>query len=139
MASYQIDGPMEASAVILSLILLAFATFWIGVYCYVLYQAGRKLAEQYRVHVGPKLAAVIFGVGAAVLAAPFGFLDVDLIYKSCLIFGVWLIHAEPISVGYWAGVDIGRGDDLQRWDEKTEQWLAEWEEPTPSCMKNWEE
>jgi hypothetical protein len=130
---------MEAGAVILFLILLAFGTFWLGIYCYLLYQAGRKLAERFRVKIGPKLAAVIFGCGAAVIAAPIGWLELDIIYKSCLIFGIWLIHAEPISVGYWAGVEIGHGDDLQRWEEKTDQWLADWEEAAPSCMKNWED
>lgn len=130
---------MEAGVIVLFFILLAFAIFWLGIYCYLLYQAGRKLSRDFRVKVGPRMAAVLFGVGAAIIASPFALLEIDLIYKYCLIFVVWLIHAEPISVGYWAGVEIERGDDLQRWDEKTDLWLAEWEEGTPSCMKNWED
>lgn len=130
---------MEAGAFILFLILLAFATFWLGIYCYLLYQSGRKLAERYRVYLSPRAAAAVFGVISALIAAPVAILDIDLIYKSCLIFGIWLIHAEPVSVGYWAGSDIGRGEDVQRWNEKTDQWLAEWEEAAPSCMKDWEE
>ena len=130
---------MEAGAVILFLILLAFATFWLGVYCYLLYQAGRKCADKLRVRLQPKTAAALFGLASAVVACPFGWLDIDIIYKSCLVFGIWLIHAEPLSVGYWAGYDIGRGEDVQRWHEKTDQWLAEWEEASPSCLQDWEE
>lgn len=130
---------MEAGAILLFLVVLVFATFWLGLYCYLLYQGGRKVAEKYRVRFTPRVAAVAFGLASILIAAPFAFLEIDAIYKSCLIFGVWLIHAEPISVGYWAGADIGRGADLERWDENTDQWLAEWEEAAPSCMKSWEE
>lgn len=130
---------MEAGAILLFLVVLVFATFWLGLYCYLLYQAGRRISDHYRVKISPKAAAVIFGVASMLVAAPFALFSIDAIYKSCLIFGVWLIHAEPISVGYWAGSDIGRGADLERWEENTDQWLTEWEEAAPSCMRHWEE
>lgn len=130
---------MEAGAILLFLVALAFATFWLGVYIYVLYNWGRRLAERFRIRFTPTHAAIAFGVVGAVVALPSTFLDIDIIYKACLAFGIWLIHAEPISVGYWAGYDIGRGEDLSRWEQKTEEWLSDWEEETPSFMKNWEE
>lgn len=130
---------MEAGAILLFLVVLVFATFWLGLYCYFLYQAGRRIADKYRVRFTPKVAAILFALAGCAIAAPFALLELDVIYKTCLIFGVWLIHAEPVSVGYWAGSDIGRGADLERWDQTTDEWLAEWEEGAPSCMKNWEE
>lgn len=130
---------MEAGAVLLFLILLTFAIFWLGVYCYLMYMLGRKLARRHRVRIGAKGAAVIFAAAAALLAAPVLLLEINVIYKTCLFFGIWLINAEPVSVGYWAGVDIGRSEDLQRWNECADHWLTEWEEAAPSCMKQWED
>lgn len=130
---------MEAGIVLLFMILLVFAIFWIGLYCFALYSLGRRLAKSYRVRLGPKIAAAIFGILSALAALPLGWLDIDFLYKCCLIFCFWLLNAQPLSVGYWAGVDIGRGEDLQRWNESADEWLSEWEEAPPACMKQWED
>lgn len=119
---------------ILYLGVLALATFWMCVYIYGLYRLGRVLACRYRTK--PVLTLSCIFLFAVALAAGGYFLPVDMFVKAGVMFSVWLLHAQPLVVGFWAGMEIGRKEDVLRWQSRTEEWLQEWESPVPKWLKD---
>lgn len=118
------DG-LVLPAVLLGGLLLA--TFWLYVYCYVLYRVGRWIAIRYRTRPAPTLTVI--GMISGLLAAPCFFLPTDIIWKSVFVFGVWITHTQAVGSGFWGGMELGQRDDDTVFKERTEEWLREWEEP----------
>ena len=130
---------MSGEVFVLFFIGFAFATFWLSLYTYALFSLGRRLAIRYRMRVGPILATFAFCLMAAAVDLPFLAVGLEPIYKMTLLFGVWLLHAQPTSVGYWSTCEIQRKRDEERWASRTQVWVAEFEEPIAECMKDFEE
>lgn len=108
---------------------LLLGTFWLYVYCYALYRLGRWMAQRYRTRATPSL--FVIALGSALLSAPFFFLDLDPIWKSVIVIGVWVIHTQSVGSGFWGGMEIGQKTDEKVFSERTEEWLREWEQPVP--------
>lgn len=116
----------------------AFATFWLSLYTYALFAFGKRLANRFRTRLGPLPAAACFGVMAAIVDLPFLAVEALPIYKLTLLLAVWLIHAQPASVGYWSTCEVQRLQDEQRWAAAAETWVSEFEEPVAQCMKDFD-
>ncbi|HEY3782598.1 MAG TPA: hypothetical protein VGL56_16060 [Fimbriimonadaceae bacterium] len=102
-------------------------TFWLYAYCYGLYRLGRAIAQRYRTR--PIFTFVLIAIGSAILSAACLFLPVDPIWKSAIVFGVWITHTQAIGSGFWGGMEVGKKDDDVVFKERAESWLSEWEEP----------
>ncbi len=130
---------MDGGLFALWVVALAFLTFWLSLYVYVLYAFGKKLAGRFRLAVSPLPAAVV--ISALSLLIPLAVIPFDLqaLPKLTLMFGLWLIHAQAISIGYWSGYDILRKLDEERWERNAEEWVTDYEERPPEFMKDFED
>ena len=108
---------------------LLLGTFWLYVYCYGLYRLGRWIAERYRTRPLPTFIGI--AAASASLAFPFFFLQIDPIWKSVIVVGIWVTHSQTIAAGFWGGMEIGQKIDQRVFSERTEEWLREWEQPVP--------
>jgi len=114
---------------------IALILFWLGVYVYGLYALGRWLANRFRLKLSPWTAAVGFGFVAIFVALPALIVDLDQISKATLLFSMWLLHAHPPTVGYWATVQTQRERDVVRWEKSVDEWVNEFEETPPAWLR----
>jgi hypothetical protein len=117
---------METEAPFILLCLLV-GTFWVGVYCWILYRLGRWLANRYRVRPVPVFA--IITIFAAFLSCIGFVLPVDSIWKAVIVFSIWITHTQAIASGFWGGMELGRRSDEDAFKRRTDKWLSEWERP----------
>lgn len=101
--------------------------FWLCIYCYVLFLWGRNLGTRYRLRVSSQIAALGIGVGSAIVAVPSWYLFTNPVYSACTVAGVWIIHFQPVSVGFWSECVNAKVKDALRFQSTTDAWLAEWE------------
>lgn len=113
---------------------IALILFWLGVYVYGLYALGRWLANRFRLKLSPWTAAIAFGFVAIFVALPALLVDLDLVSKGTLLFSMWLLHAHPPTVGYWATVQTQRERDEVRWEKSVDEWVNEFEEKPPAWL-----
>lgn len=113
---------------------IAFSLFWMGVYVYALYTVGRGLARRFRLRFRPAIMALAFSLFAGAVAFPALHIDLDPISRATLAFAIWLIHAQPLSVGYWATTELQRQRDLDRWEQTVDEWVNEFETAPPSWL-----
>lgn len=114
---------------------IALILFWLGVYVYGLYALGRWLANRFRLKLSPWTAAAAFGFVAIFVALPALLVDLDLVSKGTLLFSMWLLHAHPPTVGYWATVETQRERDVVRWEKSVDEWVNEFEETPPAWLR----
>jgi hypothetical protein len=114
---------------------IALILFWLGVYVYGLYALGRWLANRFRLKLSPWTAAIAFGFVAIFVALPALVVDLDQISKATLLFSMWLLHAHPPTVGYWATVQTQRERDVVRWEKSVDEWVNEFEETPPAWLR----
>lgn len=113
-----------------AIVLFGMGAFWLSVYGYLLFQLGKKWGALYRLRVSSQFAAVAIAFGAALLSVPFWYVIGDPIFRACSCVGVWLIHFQPVAVGFWAEAVSGKEADAKRFTHAANEWLAEWE-PDP--------
>jgi hypothetical protein len=107
-------------------------TFWLFVYCYGLYKLGRAIAQRYRTrHV---LVFTLIALGSSFMSLTCMFLPLDIIWKSTIVFAVWITHTQAIGAGFWGGMEIGKKADAIVFKKRAESWLKEWEEPVQQPM-----
>ncbi len=116
--------------IFVALLLFGMLAFWLSVYGYFLFSLGRRWGAQYRLKVSSQFAAFAIGLAASLVALPFWFVVPHPIYRLCSVLAVWLIHFQPVSVGFWAEAVNAREADAKRFTATTDEWLAEWE-PDP--------
>lgn len=121
------------------LIVFAVATVWLSLYTFGLYLLGKRLALAWRTRLSPVAAIFVFAGFASLIDLPLLALEIGAIYKLTLLFAVWLMHAQPTSVGYWATCEIQRKLDLERWEANADAWVEDFENPIPACMRDFEE
>lgn len=130
---------MSGGVVALSLVGLVVVTFWLSLYVYGLYAVGRWLAIRFRTRIGPWAAIGCFAAIAILFDLPVLLFKFDPIFKTTCIFGVWLVHAQPPSVGYWAACELQRKGDEERWERTANEWLAEFEDRAPDWLNEYED
>lgn len=113
---------------------IALILFWLGVYVYGLYALGRWMANRYRLRVSPWTMAFIYGAVSVFIALPAAWVDLDPISRATLVFSMWLLHAHPPTVGYWATVQTQRERDAARWERSVDEWVNEFEEAPPAWL-----
>jgi hypothetical protein len=108
-------------------IVFLMGTFWLYAYCYGLYRLGRAIAQRYRTR--PVFTFALIGTASALLSFSCFFLPLGPIWKSAIVFAVWITHTQAIGAGFWGGMEIGKKTDDVVFMERAESWLREWEEP----------
>jgi hypothetical protein len=108
---------------------LIVGAFWLGLYCYLLYRLGRSIAQRYRTR--PWHIFTTITLTSALLAALCSFIPVDWIWRSVIIFSVWITHTQSVGSGFWAGMELGKRADHEKFRRRTEEWLREWEHTAP--------
>jgi len=106
---------------------LAVASVALGAYAYALYLFGRWLARRRRWKASPKLATSLLAVAWVPVAVPAAFLPMDPFIKTALVISLYILHAQPCCVGYWAGREIRKRESERRWNRNVDFWLSEWE------------
>ncbi len=129
---------MDGGFVALWVVLFAFFSFWLSIYVFGLYCGGKWLASKYRMKLKPLAAAALISVLALAVDLPILPFDLQAVHKLTLLFGLWLIHAQPLSIGYWAGYDAQRKADERRWAQNAEAWVSDFEERPPEFMKEFD-
>ncbi len=129
---------MDAALSFLIIFGLVFSLLWLSVYVYAFYSLGKNLAYRFRVKVSPAKALVIIGSLAIIVDIPFCFIPMHFLFKGTMLFALWLMHTQSTAVGYWAGYDIQRQRDLDRWRETTDKWIEGFEEQPAECMRGFE-
>ncbi len=130
---------MDGGAIVLWIFALSIATFWLCLYVYGLYSAGKWLAKRYRLRLRPTAATLLIAVSVLLIDIPVLPFQMEAIYKLTLMFGLWLVHAQPLAVGYWIGYEVERQRDLDRWNTTLREWVSEFEERPPDFMREFEE
>lgn len=120
------------------MVVIALILFWLGLYVYGLYAFGRWLANRYRLQWSPLAMALVFGGLALVVALPCLMVDLEPISKATLVFAMWLLHAHPPAVGYWATVETQRERDIVRWERSVDEWINEFEKTPPAWLSELE-
>jgi hypothetical protein len=122
---------MSGEQILINIVALALGTLWLCGYIFGLYSLGRRAARAPLLRARPKMAFGIFMFGASLLTSTLLLFDLDLIYLAALMVCVWLLHAQPVSVGFWAGLEIARKEDEEAWERNVDVWLREWEDRIP--------
>lgn len=128
---------MDGAMVALWIAAFAVFSFWLCLYVYGLFQAGKWLASRWRLRLKPAAACAMFAIVALAADLPALPFQMESIYKLTLLFGLWLVHAQPIALGYWAGYDAGREADEERWASRVSEWLGEFEDRPPECFRDY--
>jgi len=118
---------MPETAVPLILVVLMVGAFWLGVYCWLLYRLGRAIANRYRTR--PAIVFATITAISAFLALLGLLLPVEIIWKSVIVFSIWITHTQALASGFWAGMELGKRSDEIEFNRRTEEWLSEWERP----------
>jgi hypothetical protein len=68
-------------------------------------------------------------IGVALIPLPVltAFLGIDPFMKVAAVISVYLVHAQPIGIGFWAGRELRRINDEKKWRRNVDNWLGEWE------------
>lgn len=129
---------MDGGIVLLWMVAFAFFCFWLSVYIYGLYCGGKWLAARYRLVAKPLVGVSVIAALALAVDLPVVALHLQAIHKLTLMFGLWLVHAQPLAVGYWVGYESGRKQDLELWARNAESWITDFEERPPEFMRDFE-
>ena len=130
---------MEGGLIPLLIAGFAFVSFWLCLYIFGLYTFGKRLANRFRLQCKPSVAAVLIAFFVLLIDVPFLALQWEAVPKLTLLFGIWLVHAQPLMIGYWTAFDLGRKDDEDRWKRNTESWVSNFEERPPGIMREFED
>jgi hypothetical protein len=122
---------MEAGQVLLYILLIAFASFWLAAYSYGLYSLGRRLALQPGLRLKANRTLTGMVALACILAGATLLIDLELPFKIVAVVGIFILHAQPTCVGFWAGCELGKKADQELFRERTDEWLSEWEHRLP--------
>lgn len=116
---------------------MAFTVFWLSVYAWLLYLLGKKIAASRFGRRKFSAAAFLICLGSLVLALPAILWLEPPILNVCAGFAIWITHAQPTLIGYWAGLELKRRKDSAEFSKRVDRWLREWEDPIPDWLK-WE-
>ncbi|HZH97820.1 MAG TPA: hypothetical protein VEX38_02510 [Fimbriimonadaceae bacterium] len=122
---------MEAGQVFLNICLIAFASFWLAAYTYGLYSLGRRLAQRPSLRLKPRHVLACVLLTAGLLSWATVGIDMAIAFKIAAVVGIFILHAQPTCVGFWAGCEIGRKADQELFRERADEWLREWETRLP--------
>lgn len=110
-----------------SMVVLAVGTATLLGYTFVLYRLGRILAEHLGSRLSPTLGAVLIGVAWLPVSLLALVVPVGPIVQIGLAICLYVVHAQPTCVGFWAGRALDRMESERRWTKNADDWLADWE------------
>lgn len=113
-------------------LLASFATLAVGTamlcsYVYGLYRLGFSLGCRFLSNGPIPLGALLLALGCIPFSAAFALLPMDAFWKAPLVLSVYIVHAQPVCIGYWGARLVNRSDEEHRWAKIADDWLAEWE------------
>ncbi|MFQ3586320.1 MAG: hypothetical protein SNJ74_07380 [Fimbriimonadaceae bacterium] len=120
---------MDIGAVFaISLVALLFGTTFVCGYTFLLHRAGFSLGMRCRGKNSPwrgtvSLALAFVPIGALFALLPFG----PVWLKAVVVCSVYLVHAQPVCVGFCAGWKVGHEQLRRQFKKNVEDWLGEWE------------
>jgi hypothetical protein len=110
-----------------ALVILAFGTALGCAYVYAMYLVGRRLGSRLFLGWLPWIGMGLITLHCAVLALPAVLAPVGPFMQLALGLSLFVLHAQPLCVGYLAERLIRRDEKERRWAKNADDWLAEWE------------
>ncbi len=96
-------------------------------YTYLLYDAGRNHARKRRPARTAVQALTVIAMISCIPAFTVLLLPFHPLVRITIAVGIWIFHAQPAALGFWAGCDEAKMTGRERMERQAEDWLRHWD------------